>query len=287
MKRLLAWRPVAFGMQAADDFLRCGAAQSAAALSYFLILTLFPLLLCLNYFIGLFHLNLEQILDSVHQFLPAQVLNVIGEYLRYASQTQSIPVFVVALVAIVISASAALRSLFQTLDRLYDRPVSNGPGRVVLSVVLSILFLLTIYLSVVVIFTGDWFFRLLEDHLPRALAALLPLQALSSLWGWVRYLFLFCFVLLLVLAVYRVGIPRRVAPRKWVRFSALITAAVMVAGSLVFSWFLDLSSRYSLLYGSLASLIILLVWLYFCGNVLLLGAVVTRAALRFFKVRNS
>ena len=37
-----------------------------------------------------------------------------------------------------------------------------------------------------------------------------------------------------------------------------------------------MSSRYALVYGSLASLIILLVWLYFCGNILLLGAVVGR-----------
>ena len=37
-----------------------------------------------------------------------------------------------------------------------------------------------------------------------------------------------------------------------------------------------MSSRYSLVYGSLASLIILLVWLYFCGNILLVGAVAGR-----------
>ena len=38
----------------------------------------------------------------------------------------------------------------------------------------------------------------------------------------------------------------------------------------------DFSGRYSLVYGSLASLVILLVWLYICGNILLLGAVAGR-----------
>ena len=75
--------------------------------------------------------------------------------------------------------------------------------------ILSLLFLLTIYLSVVVIFTGDWFFHLLETHLPHPLLRLIPLSALSSLWLWIRYLLLFCFVLLLVLAIYRLGTPRR------------------------------------------------------------------------------
>ena len=45
---------------------------------------------------------------------------------------------------------------------------------------------------------------------------------------------------------------------------------------MLFSWFIGMSSRYSLVYGSLASLIILLVWLYFCGNILLVGAVAGR-----------
>ena len=54
----------------------------------------------------------------------------------------------------------------------------------------------------------------------------------------------------------------------------LLLAVAMVACSVLVSWVIDMSSRYSLVYGSLASLIILLVWLYFCGNILVIGAVV-------------
>ncbi|MEA4954313.1 MAG: YhjD/YihY/BrkB family envelope integrity protein, partial [Pseudoflavonifractor sp.] len=46
--------------------------------------------------------------------------------------------------------------------------------------------------------------------------------------------------------------------------------------SVLFSWFIGLSSRYSLVYGSLASVIILMVWLYLCGNILILGNCVNR-----------
>ena len=57
---------------------------------------------------------------------------------------------------------------------------------------------------------------------------------------------------------------------------SMLTALTMVASSGIFSLFIGMSSRYALVYGSLASLIILLVWLYFCGNVLLLGAALCR-----------
>lgn len=111
--------------------------------------------------------------------------------------------------AIALSASAGLRALLLAMDKLYGLEHPGGLRRIALSVILSLLFLLTIYLSVVVIFTGDWFFHLLETHLPHPLLRLIPLSALSSLWLWIRYLLLFCFVLLLVLAIYRLGTPRR------------------------------------------------------------------------------
>lgn len=272
VKKLLSLPPAAFLLEAARLYGRVGAAQSAAALSYFLILTLFPLLMCVNYLIGLFHLSLEQVLDSLDQVLPAGVLSLLGDYLSYVSGVQNPALLWASLFTIVLSASAGLRTLFHTMDELYQ--VRRPPfRRLILSVVLSLLFLLTIYLSVVVIFTGDWFFGLLEDHLPRRLSQILPLSALSGLWPWMRYLLLFCFVLLLVLIVYRAGTPRRLAGRRTVIRSSLCTALILVASSAIFSWFIGMSSRYALVYGSLASLMILLVWLYFCCSILLAGAV--------------
>lgn len=263
-------------MEAAGLYLRVGASRAAAALSYFLILTLFPLLVCVNYFIGLFHLDLENLLQSLDQILPAEALAVIQDYLGYVSESQSRALLLASLITILISASAGLRTLLAAMDDLHGASDPRPFRRAVFSVGLSALFLLTIYLSVVVIFTGEWFFWLLEEQLPRYMIEHIPLSALSGLWRWMRYLLLFCFVLMLVLIVYRAGTPRGAMRRPVVLLSSLLAAVAIVGASVLFSWFIGMSSRYALVYGSLASLIILLVWLYLCGNLLLLGAVVGR-----------
>ena len=265
----------AFGLEVADLYTGAGLSRSAAALSYFLVLTLFPVLLCVNYLIGLFHLNLEQLLVSLDQLLPQGVLGIMGDYLRYVAGSQSSALLLAGLSTLLLSASSGLRTLFLAMDELYQNARPHVLRRLALSVVLSLLFLLTVYLSVVVIFTGDWFFGLLRQHLPRRIAQLVPLELLSRLWSWLRYLLLFCFVLLLVLIVYRAGAPRWVSNRE-VLLSGLLAAGAIVAASVLFSWFIGMSSRYALVYGSLASLMILLVWLYFCGNLLLLGVAVNR-----------
>ena len=279
-RSLLRLPPVAFVWGVADTYSRLGVARAAAALAYFLILTLFPLLMCVNFFIGLLPLSPEEVFSALDSILPRESLSLILDYLDYVSaipQSQSTPLLLACLFTIGLSASAGLRTLLQTMDELYQVRRANSLHRLVLSVALSLLFLLTIYLSIVVIFTGDWFFRLLESRLPQALLDLIPLVTLSQLWGWLRYLLLFLLVLVLVLAVYRLGPPlpfRR--HTRTLYLTALLSAAALVACSVLFSWFIGMSSRYSLVYGSLASLIILLVWLYFCGNILLLGAVAGR-----------
>ena len=267
-RALLDKKPVAFALDLKETYDRVGVARAAAALSYFLILTLFPLLMCVNFFIGL---------------LPQDSLNIILDYLTYVSsipQNQSTPLLLASLFTILLSASAALRTLFQTMDELYEVPRDNSIKRLVLSVVLSLLFLLTLYLSIIVVFTGDWFFQALERTLPQKILELIPLHMLASFWTQLRYVLLFCFVLLLVLAVYRLGTPRALHVKGTIRLTALLSALAMVACSVLFSWFIDMSSRYSLVYGSLASLIILLVWLYFCGNILVIGAVVGQVWIR-------
>lgn len=276
--------PVLFVRDMVQTYGRLGVSRAAASLAYFLILTLFPLLVCVNFFIGLLELDPEAVFSALDPLLPRESLSIILEYLTYVSgipQSQSTPLLLASLFTILLSASAGLRTLLKTMDELYQIRHVSSLRRVAVSVILSLLFLLTIYLSIVVIFTGDWFFQVLEERLPPPLAELIPLRLLSQLWGWLRYLLLFFCVLLLVLAVYRMGTPPPLRREKRVlRLTALLSAGALVACSVLFSWFIGMSSRYSLVYGSLASLIILLVWLYFCGNILLVGAVAGRVWFR-------
>ena len=276
--------PVLFVRDMVQTYGRLGVSRAAASLAYFLILTLFPLLVCVNFFIGLLELDPEAVFSALDPLLPRESLSIILDYLTYVSgipQSQSTPLLLASLFTILLSASAGLRTLLKTMDELYQVRHVSSLRRVAVSVILSLLFLLTIYLSIVVIFTGDWFFQLLEARLPSPLAELIPLRLLSQLWGWLRYLLLFFCVLLLVLAVYRMGTPPPLRREKKVlRLTALLSAGALVACSVLFSWFIGMSSRYSLVYGSLASLIILLVWLYFCGNILLVGAVAGRVWFR-------
>ncbi len=239
--------------------------RSAAELAYFLILSFFPVLICINAFVGLLRLDVNLVVEAAEGILPAEVLPILGDYIGYISINQSNAMLLAGITMVLFSASAAFRALMNIMADIYERPTYRGVGQVAASVLFSVLFLVTIYLSIAVLLTGSWFLHLVERRFAW-------IAQLVGSWQSLRFFLLFCLVLLFVLLVYRLSAPRGVS-RPPILTGGVLAAAALVAASMLFSWFIGLSSRYSLVYGSLASVIILLVWLYLCGNILILGNV--------------
>ena len=265
MKRLWESSGVRFVREMAEVYFDRRVSRSAAELAYFLVLSFFPALICVNAFVGLLRLDVDLVLTAAGEFLPREVLPILGEYLGYVSTNQSNAMLAAGLTMVLFSASAAFRALMKIMADIYRRPTYQGVGQVVASVLFSILFLVTIYLSMVVLLTGSWFLHLVEGWFPWV-------AQLVGSWQSARFPILFCLVLLFVLLAYRLSAPKG-HPRPPVLTGGVLASVSLSAASMLFSWFIGLSSRYSLVYGSLASVIILLVWLYLCGNILILGNV--------------
>lgn len=239
---------------------------AAAALAYFLILSFFPVLICVNAFIGMLRVDVHSVLRALSAFLPPSLLGIVSDYLGYVNSNNSPALLAAGGFMTLFFASGAMRALMSIMDDIYGRRGFRGILQVVASVVFSLLLLVTIYLSMIVVLTGSWFLRMLERYL--------PFGWLHGLWDWqwLKFPLLFAVVFFLVVAVYLMTAPPG-KPRAPVFLGAFLTSVALVAASWVFSLFIGMSSRYSLIYGSLASLMILLLWLYLCGNVLILGNV--------------
>ncbi len=265
-KRLLQKKPVKFILEMTDLYFSKHISRSAAELAYFLILSFFPLLICVNAFIVLLPVDLEAVLAAAAPLLPKAAYDILGEYVGYITTNQSPGLLAAGIFMTLFFASAAFRALMNIMEEIYSRKGYRGFRQVVASVLFALLLLVTIFLSLVVLLTGGWLFQEVERllHLD---AGVLPWD-----WQWMRFLLLFLLVFLFVLLVYRVAAPRG-KPRPPVMTGAFLAAVALSVFSILFSWFIGLSSRYSLVYGSLASIIILLVWLYLCGNILILGNV--------------
>ena len=262
-KALRKYRLIGFVWDVGELYFEKRVSRSAAELAYFLILSVFPTLIWVNAVVGMMDLEIGALLAQAGNLIPTGVRLVVEEYLGYIGGDR--PGLLTAGVLMTVwSSSAAFRALMNVMADIWGKRRLRGIKQIAVSLLYSALLLAAVYVSGVVLLTGEWFFRGLEKRLPCSLP--------DTNWSWLRFLILFCLMLALILVIYRLSAPRS-GLRPPVFTGALLAAAALVAASALFSWFIGMSSRYSLVYGSLASVIILLVWLYLCGNMLILGNV--------------
>ena len=207
MKALWESSPVRFIREIADVYFSRRVSRSAAELAYFLILSFFPVLICVNAFVGLLHIDVNALVDAASEIIPRESLSILTDYITYLSEpgSQSNAMLAAGITMTLFSASAAFRALMNIMADIYRRRTYTGVVQIAASVLNSILFLITIYLSLGVLLTGSWFFRLVERHFPW-------IAQLVGSWQSLRFLILFCLVFLFVLLAYRMSAPRGRAP---------------------------------------------------------------------------
>lgn len=268
LDRILNIPPVRFVADVVRLYFSKKVSRSAAQLSYFLTLTLFPILICISAFVGRINLTTGDVLAQLEHLLPTGVFNLFLDYVGYLDQNRSTAMIVAGIFLTVLFASGAIRGLITIMHELYEEPPIHGLRQLTYSILFALFLLVTVYLSMVVVVTGNWFFHMLSD-----LLGLSWLMDVFETWQWLRYVLLLGIVFLFILLLYRFAAPvRRLHPP--VIPGALLASVALVGASMIFSLFVSHSTQYSLIYGSLASVIIMLVWLYLCGNILILGNVV-------------
>lgn len=260
--------PVGFVADVVELYFVHRVSRSAAELAYFLLLTFFPILICISAFVSKLNLEMSALLEEASYVLPQEVLAIFQDYLHYIDTHQSDAMLVAGVFMSALFASAAVRGLMNIMHEIYGRATFQGFRQLIASLIFAVLLLITIYLSITVVVTGNWFFHMLSQ-----LLRLENLVAQVSTWQWCKYLLLTALVFLFILLLYRFATPLD-KPRPPVIPGSLVAAVALTAASMVFSYFMENSTKYSLVYGSLTSMIILLVWLYLCGNVLIVGSLI-------------
>ena len=131
------------------------------------------------------------------------------------------------------------------------------------SLVFSLSFVAVLYFGILVMLTGPAVLAFVEK--------ILPILPITKSWDWLRFFVLGGLVFLTLWGVYAVSAlsSDRKGPTAP---GALLGTLGIVLMSIAFSAFIAVSSRYPLVYGSLASIILLMFWLFLSCQMICIGA---------------
>lgn len=234
--------------------------RSAAALSYYLTLSIFPTLICIYTILVKVVPGLDLTIEDFQGVIPESALTVIMDYLQYISLHNNNTMVTAGIIGMVTTSAAVFRTISTVMADIQGESRYKGFFNLISSFIFSLLFLLSIYFAALVMVSGNW----IMSHLANAI----PVLNSISLWQMLKYPILLVVFVLIIYALYRLTAPKGV--KKTVLPGAALAAVLLVLVSYFFSIFINMSTRYPLIYGSLASIIICMLWIYACAIILIM-----------------
>ncbi|MGK7391223.1 MAG: YihY/virulence factor BrkB family protein [Candidatus Cyclobacteriaceae bacterium M2_1C_046] len=239
----------------------------SAGIAFYFFLAIFPTIAAALSIYGLVMepAQVDQQMAQLTNILPEQAHQMISDILEKQSEKSGSSLgwsLVLSILISLWSANKGTKAVFEGVNIAYDEIDERGflkQNAITLGFTLGGIIIGFIAIAMVVIFPA------LVDKigLPATLETVIQL---------LRWPILALIVMFALAAVYKVA-PYRESPKfRWTSWGAITATIFWLAGSLLFSLYVNNFGSYDETYGSFAAVIILMLWFYLTAFIILLGA---------------
>ena len=242
----------------------------AASLTYYSVLSIFPGLIAIFSLLGVFgqgQAASDAILGIVGQVAPGDAAEALrGPIEQIASSPAAGFALISGIVLAIWSASGYVGAFSRAMNRIYEieegRPFWKLKPAQLLVTIIGIV--LIVVVAVILIVSGP---------VTTAIGGALGIgEVAQTVWSIAKWPVL-ALVIVLMVAILYYATPNAKQPKfRWISMGALIAILVLALATLLFGLYVTNFSNYDRTYGSLAGVIIFLLWLWIANLALLFGA---------------
>ncbi|MBC2364006.1 YihY/virulence factor BrkB family protein [Listeria booriae] len=237
----------------------------AAQLTFYILLSILPMMLVFGNLIPLFPIPKEEIYNTLQTFMPPEVYDILHPVIESMLTNASGTAISLGLITAIWSASKCFSALQEVLNIVYQAPDRKN---FIVTRIMSFLMMLVIIVvigAVVFVFAfGEQIVTFLQDQFD------LKLDALADL-GATKWFITPIFLFILFLIIYWLVPNVKWKIRKSV-IGALFATIGWLAATELLSAYVSFQGDKILGFGSLSIMIVIMLWLYFVSIILLLGA---------------
>lgn len=243
-----------------------GVGLQGAAIAYYLLFSIFPLLIFLSTFLGMLDLDPEPVLASLHNVVPQGVLEIVEQYLEYVTVNANSTLMSFALVFTVYFPLRTSLALVRGIGRAYGGVQEERFWVLTLRVLLyTLLLTLSIAVTLVTMLTSGRVLSWIDRWFPLS-------PVLFRLWPVGRFVLLALVLLLALLFLYGLTLPGHRGHWRCVLPGAVAALAAWLLASAGYSAYVEHFGRYTVLYGSIGAVMVTLIWLWLSAVIILMGA---------------
>jgi len=247
----------------------------AAQLSYYFLLALFPLLLFLMSLLGYFAQAGSDLRNKLLTYLatvmPYAAVTLVHTTLDEISQSAGGGKLSLGLLAALWAASNGMSAISDTLNVAYGVKERRPWWKVrLVSIILTIMLSLLIMVALAIVLYGGRIGDAIAAHFGFG-------DVFTIVWKILQFPIALTFILLTFDLIYYFAPDDRRRRRKWWNLGAITAVVLWLLVSFCFRLYLHFFNSYSVTYGSLGALIILMLWFYFTGLAILIGGEINSA----------
>ncbi|WP_225828307.1 YihY/virulence factor BrkB family protein [Streptomyces naphthomycinicus] len=240
----------------------------AAALTYYAVLALFPALLVLVSLLAVAGRSVtDRVIDNLQDLAPGPARDIVTQAVRQLQNgagTGSV-LAVIGIVLAVWSASGYVAAFMRAANAVYDMPEGRPmwkilPVRVGVTVVLMVL---AVASALIVVFTGG---------MARRAGQLLGIgDTALTVWSIAKWPVLVLLVVVMIAILYWATPNTKVKGFTWVTPGSFLALLIWMIASAGFAFYVANFASYNKTYGTMAGVIVFLVWLWISNLAILLG----------------
>lgn len=239
----------------------------SAQLAYFFLLSLFPFLLFLITLLAYLPVEEGLVLELLAEYLPQDVTLMIEQNLSQILHHRSGGMLSLGAIGTLWSASNGFNALRRSFNKAYG---VKKPRNFFLSRIIAIGLMLTIILAIIVALLLPVFGNVIGNLLIEMNFVSSTFETLWNSFRWIMSSLLF-FILFYVL--YKLG-PNYEKRKNYVICGTFFATVTWQLTSFGFSYYVETLGNFTLTYGSLGTVIVLMIWFYLSGIIITTGGVI-------------
>ena len=240
-------------------------AYSAQA-DFFIIISFFPFIMLLLGIVRFFPFQESTVMRSFTQVFPSALHSLVVSVIEQIyNTTASTGTFISITAATALwSAGKGFLAIMKGLNTIYD--INETRNYVLLRItaaIYTLIFAIMLIASMVLFVFGNRLYIWIQNKIPGFQCMALLIISLRTIVGLI--------ILLVFFLIIYVVIPNRKTKVIHALPGALVCAAGWMGFSFAFSYYID-HSNFSSMYGSLTTIVLFMLWMYFCMYILFIGA---------------
>ncbi|MDY0407242.1 YihY/virulence factor BrkB family protein [Virgibacillus sp. 179-BFC.A HS] len=256
-----------YGKSFMEEFKRNDISLLASAQAYHYLLSIVPLLIVCFALIPYLHIQPDDAISFISKVLPSEMGNIFKENIISLVENRQGGLLTVGIIGALWSASNGINSFIKSTNKAYEVEETRSFITVRLTALtMTLLMIASLVVAIVLPIFGNVIYEFIASEIGFA-------SSLKIVFNIFRWGASFVVLTLLLMLFYRIA-PNTKLPFKHILPGTVIAGLLWLIVSAGFSLYVSNFGSYSVTYGSLGGIIILMIWFFLTAFILMIGALI-------------